>query len=242
MGRFFDIDNPVWRFIGKFADILGLNILWFLCSIPIVTIGPATTAVYYVTLKLVRDEEGYTMRSFFKSFKQNLKQGIIIWCIMGGIAIILGLDLYIYLNGGMSGNFQKVMLVIFFAVTFVYMMTMTYVFPVLAKFDNTVKNIIKNAVLISIRHLPQTILMMIINTALVLVAVFIFPPLVFFGLPLIAFFDSYFLVKIFDNYIPDELKNRDYTMGDLNFDALDQKEPLETQGQEVSDADQDTRQ
>ncbi|MFQ9510793.1 MAG: DUF624 domain-containing protein, partial [Lachnospiraceae bacterium] len=59
MGGLFNLDNPVWRFIGKLVDVALLNLLWIICCIPIVTIGPATTAMYYVTLKLVRDEEGY---------------------------------------------------------------------------------------------------------------------------------------------------------------------------------------
>ena len=64
----FNYDNPVWRFIGKFGDLIVLNILWIITSIPIVTIGASTTAMYYVTLKLVRDEDGYTIRSYFRSF------------------------------------------------------------------------------------------------------------------------------------------------------------------------------
>ena len=67
----FNYDNPVWRFIGKLGDLIILNVLWLITSIPIVTIGASTTALYYVTLKLVRDEDGYTIRSFFKSFKEN---------------------------------------------------------------------------------------------------------------------------------------------------------------------------
>ena len=61
----FNYDNPVWRFIGKFWDVLVVNLLWIICSIPIVTIGASTTAMYYVTLRLDRDEDGYTIRSFF---------------------------------------------------------------------------------------------------------------------------------------------------------------------------------
>ena len=69
----FNYDNPVWRFIGKLGDLIILNILWMITSIPIVTIGASTTALYYVTLKLVRDEDGYTIKSFFKSFRDNFK-------------------------------------------------------------------------------------------------------------------------------------------------------------------------
>lgn len=74
MGSLFNLDNPIWRFMGKLVDVFILTLLWAVCCIPIITIGPASTAVYYVTLKLVRDEESYTVRSFFKSFKENFKQ------------------------------------------------------------------------------------------------------------------------------------------------------------------------
>ena len=64
----FNYDNPVWRFIGKLGDLILLNILWIVCSIPIVTAGASTTAVYYVTLKLVRDENDSTIKNFFYFF------------------------------------------------------------------------------------------------------------------------------------------------------------------------------
>ena len=72
----FNYDNPVWRFIGKLGDLIVLNILWTICSIPIFTIGASTTAVYYVTLKLVRDEDDSTIKAFFRSFKSNFKHPI----------------------------------------------------------------------------------------------------------------------------------------------------------------------
>ena len=86
---FFNYDNPVWRFIGKFGDLIILNILWLVCSIPVITIGASTTAVYYVTLKLARDDDGYTIRSFFKSFKENFKQSTVIWLILLAVGVIL---------------------------------------------------------------------------------------------------------------------------------------------------------
>ena len=93
----FNYDNPIWRFIGKFCDIMILNVLWLICCIPVVTVGAATTAVYYVTLKLVRDEEGPTIRSFFKSFKENFKQATVLWLIMLAVGALLGFDLYFFL-------------------------------------------------------------------------------------------------------------------------------------------------
>ena len=90
----FNYDNPIWRFIGKFWDLLIIHILWVICCIPIVTVGAATTAMYYVTLRLVRDDDGYTIRSFFKSFKENFKQATIIWMLFLVIGLILGFDVY----------------------------------------------------------------------------------------------------------------------------------------------------
>ena len=102
----FNYDNPIWRFMGKFCDILILNVLWIVLSIPIVTIGASTTAVYYVTLKLVRDEEGPTIRSFFKSFKENFKQSTAIWLILLAAGALTGFDLYFFLFLSFLSGFQ----------------------------------------------------------------------------------------------------------------------------------------
>ena len=78
----FNYDNPVWSFIGKLGDLVLLNLLWVICCIPVFTAGAATTAVYYVTLKLVRDDDGSTIKSFFHSFTQNFKQATAIWLMI----------------------------------------------------------------------------------------------------------------------------------------------------------------
>ena len=71
MNRIFDMDNPLWRFLGKLADLMILNILFLLCSIPIFTIGASLTGVYYVCLKIKEQEEGYIVRNFFKSISSG---------------------------------------------------------------------------------------------------------------------------------------------------------------------------
>ena len=100
----FNYDNPVWRFIGKLGDLIILNILWIVCSIPVFTAGASTTAVYYVTLKLVRDEDDSTIRSFFRSFKSNFKQATAIWLILLAAGIVLGFDFWFFVSGQMSLN------------------------------------------------------------------------------------------------------------------------------------------
>ena len=94
MGRIFDMDNKFFRFMSKVADLCILNIICVVCCIPVITAGASITAMYYVTLKMVRNEEAYILRSFFKSFKQNFKQATIINLIM----LLIGVVLYVDLN------------------------------------------------------------------------------------------------------------------------------------------------
>lgn len=210
LSGFFNYDNPVWRFIGKFWDVIMLSVLWMVCSIPVVTIGASTTAMYYVTLKLVRDEDGYTFRSFFKSFKENFKQSTIIWLIFLVAGIVLGVDVFFFLrvfNG--SQNVRTIMLAIFMAMSFLYFAMFTFVFPLQARFYNPVKRTIFNAFFMSIRHLFQTIGMLVIDVGVVFLVFTYLPQIILFGVALIAFLNSYILASIFKKYMPEDAERRD---------------------------------
>ena len=111
MGRFFSMDNKFFTFMNKVADLCILNIICLVCCIPIVTAGASITAMYYVTLKMVRNEEAYIVRSFFKSFKDNFKQATIINLIMIAVGAILYLDLNVAKN--MPGSAGQIFHVIF---------------------------------------------------------------------------------------------------------------------------------
>lgn len=210
LSGFFNYDNPVWRFIGKFGDLIILNVLWLVCSLPIFTIGASTTAVYYVTLKLARDDDGYTIRSFFKSFKENFKQSTIIWLILLLAGAILGVDLYFFarlFNG--SSTVKTVMLTVFLAMALIYAAVAMYIFPLQSRFYNPLKRTFFNAFFMSIRHLFRTIGMIVIDGVLVAAGfVFMIPPVLMifmlFGFPLLAFINSYILSPVFNIYMPKE--------------------------------------
>ncbi len=209
MNRFFSMDNKFFVFMGKVADLCLLNLVCLACCIPIVTAGASITALYYVTLKMVRNEESYIFRSFFKSFKQNFRQATIIHLIMVAAAVLLYLDTSIVKV--MGEPMSQIMSVIFAVFTLVYAMILLYLYPILAKFYNSVKNTFTNAILMAIRHLPYTIIMLIICALPLLI--FFVPSLqmqmtlilllLLFGMAVIAYLNSFFLVKIFDKYIPE---------------------------------------
>ncbi|MEH7495451.1 YesL family protein, partial [Neobacillus niacini] len=94
------LDGRFFRFTTKVSNLFLLNILWIIFSTPILTMGAATSAVYYVTLKMVKNEEGYIIKDFWYAFRQNLKQGIMIeFVLLVGGVILLG-DIWYFLQMG----------------------------------------------------------------------------------------------------------------------------------------------
>ena len=93
MDNLLGYDNKFFEALGKITDIVILNFLCILFSIPLITIGTSITSTYYVAMKIMKGEEPYILKSFMKSFKENLKPGIIIWSIFIVLAGILILDM-----------------------------------------------------------------------------------------------------------------------------------------------------
>lgn len=196
--KFFNLDSPLMQALNKMADLMWLNILTMICCIPIITIGPAMTAMHYMALKIARDEECYITRDYFKSFKLNFRQGILIWLLMLFILVVLAGDFYIMNYSGLE--FGTPLRIILIVISFMVLFVMTFVFPVLAKFDNTVLRTIKNAFFIAILQFPKTILMMILSVAPVGLFLF-FPqitPIIFlFGLSAPAWVSAKLYSKFF---------------------------------------------
>ena len=211
----FNIDSPLVRFLEKLANIMILNWLMLIFCIPIVTIGPAITAVYWVTLKMVRNEEGGIIHDFIHSFRVNLKQGMVVGLIVIGIGALLGLEIYwMYQTSRMGGAFDQVILglVIFLAVLF--LMMVNYVWALLAKFNNSTRQLFRTARALAIRHLIASVVMAFIAAVPVLMLMYSPASMtiaaVFYlwlGIPGIAFLQSTLLVRIFDQYLPSDDEN-----------------------------------
>ena len=146
--------------LGKMADLLWLNVLTFICCIPIVTIGASLTAMNYVALKIARNEECYITKDYFKSFRQNLKQATVIWLLLLLLLLVLVGDFYIISNSDIT--FGNVIRIVITVIAVVVVFTAMHVFPMLAKFDNTIPNTIKNAFFMSILQFPKTLLMIVL--------------------------------------------------------------------------------
>lgn len=209
MSRFFNMDSGIFQFLSRVADLMILNIIFLVTCIPIVTIGAAWTALYYMTLKMVRNEESYIVRGYFKSFKENFKQSTIMWLVILVMILLLVFD-YRIVNV-MEGNMAQFMKIGLTVVSLFLGMLLSYLFPLQSKFYNTIKRTVTNACLMSIRHLPQTLIMMVISVGAVLLTflnnwTFSYGILIWLlaGFATVALANSWFLVRIFDKYIPKE--------------------------------------
>lgn len=152
----FGENNPVWKAVNRFADMMLIGILFIITCIPIVTIGASLCAFYYTVMDSLRKEDGYIFRRYFTNFGKNFKKGTLIWLIMLGLFVICVVNLLCWtLNYDMV--IAPVMLVISVILTLVWLMTFVFVFPLQARFENKIGQTIQNAFLLAISHLPFTI-------------------------------------------------------------------------------------
>ena len=172
-----------------------------------------------MTIKMARGDDPYIIKGYFKSFKENFKQATIIWLIMLVILAIIAVDWRVTLVM-MTGNSAKIMKTVLFIVSFLLLLTGLYIFPVLSRFDNTVKNTFRNAFLISFMNLPKSVLIVIIHlipVALLLVTIQALPFLFLLGIPAVAYFSSLLYVGIFKRFEPEEQVQDGENLAPLSF-------------------------
>lgn len=197
MGTLFSINSPLWNFMDKVLHLLLLNLLWFVCCIPIVTIGASTTALYSVMLKYTRDQEGYIIREFFRAFRKNFLSSTAVWFLMAAIGIFLGADAIVYLRSSAVGVFDMILMTAFFSGVLMYVFVNLYIYALIAAFQNTIFHFLKNALLLSVCHWPASLLMIVGGVSLFTVGMLVFPPLLFVGFALFSYVCSKYFNRIF---------------------------------------------
>ena len=198
MSKLFDLDNPVWRFMGKVFDMMVLTVLWALTSLPIVTIGASTTALYYVSLKQASDQEGYVVKDFFRAFQENFKQATLAWLILLALGIFFAGDLWWYSHFkegvGVMVFFMFVILTVF------YVMTLSYVFPILARCQVTIKKLFLMAFVMSVKNFGWTLLMVTTTVCLLAVGIFVCAPFLILAVGLMGYLHGKILNIVFEQY------------------------------------------
>ena len=212
----FDPDGPLMTALSKLADLVICNILFIVFSLPIITVGASLTALYTCTLRIIddREEDGLIFKTFWFAFRDNFRKATLLWLVcLCGIAF---LGAYYWVTLSLIASLGRVYRITFYVLVFVFLFGFLYVFPLQARYENTVRNTLRNAWLVSVGVLPLTVL----NIALIVAAVyvsFIMNPgaLNIFayiwavcGFSLIAYLQSFLFRRAFQKISPELLDAR----------------------------------
>ena len=157
--KFFSVDSPLYRFLSKMVDVLKLNFLWILFSLPLLTVGASTVAGMSVALKMTDDEEGYIGKSFVKAFKENWKQGTLLWLITVVAVYAVYLDFQFF--EAVEGN-PILFLIIGIVSSVLVVVALIYSYPLIARYENTLLHTIQNSIDISRKYFGRTLLLVFV--------------------------------------------------------------------------------
>ena len=200
MGKLFNPDSKLSILLNRVADFVVLGVLWMVCCLPVFTIGAATTALYYASLKLLAGEESYLAKDFFHSFKMNFKQATLLWLTAIAVGLFLAYDMMLCHRLGYT-----VAMVAVAGLAFICVLTLLYLFPYLSKFYCTFTQAIKAALFMSFRHFGRSILLLAADALLVATAMVnpfsaVLLPAVF------VYINSLVFRQIFKKYLPEPPK------------------------------------
>lgn len=186
MSKIFSVDNKFFSTVNKIVDMLWLSFLWSICCLPmlfllivflvefdkvglyiiiflpiaVVTVGPASAALYYAVVKSVRRERSYATKCFFHGFKTNFKYGALSSLIMGFACGILIVDYFwAAYSDTIDANIAGLMSGAFIGVAIFVLFTLVWINPLLSRFDLKLKELFKNALILSVKNLFRTIIM-----------------------------------------------------------------------------------
>jgi len=199
MSKIFHPDNPIQKYGNLLADYFILSVLWIVFSIPIITVGAATTALFYVSTRRIFDKEGSLAGDFWRSFLLNLKQATMCWLFVLLAAMILLINIT---NIDLLGSLSNIGLLIQLCFAMELCAVSTYIFPIIARFELSTLNVFKNAFFMANRHLFTTLILMFVGVGAILLSLLtvIFTPV---AVGLYAYTASHLIMRVFRTYQPE---------------------------------------
>lgn len=186
-------ESPFMDALSNAIDVVWAGMLWIVCSLPIITVGAASQALYYCIAKCVRRQRGTLTASFFKAFCSNFKHATLIWLIYLAYVIIGIIDLRLVLEVFPGSSLLTALTVTAF---FPVLITLPWIFAYVSRFENRTMDSIKYTFFISIRNIGRTLVLVILLAAWFFVAWLI--PLSFVFLPgVICLLMSFFIEPSF---------------------------------------------
>lgn len=199
----FDPENLFWRMISRGVDFVGLGLFWLLLCFPVVTIGPATAALYYTVVKTFRRGETAAFRIFWRAFRENLKQGTLATLICIPFCALFAGGYAVMAQVRDQSSMGAVMFVAYWIALLIPAGTLCWLFPILARFESGLKQAFRTAFVLALRHLPTTFVLVLLNLYLIVFTLERWWP-VFFVPVLLTLLCSLFQERVFLKYLSEE--------------------------------------
>ena len=201
-------EDGIWgRTFNFLGQLIALNLLWMVCSIPVITVGTSTTALYYCVLKLKKDGDCSISKQYWKSFRQNFIQSTIIW--IGILVSALCLWMEWRAASVASGGLGTIITYIVGAMTVLLVIVALYIFPIVAAFENKISKLLTHVVYFGTKNIGYVIVIAIITILpmyFTLLDTEMFPILLFVwltcGFSLTAYANANFFWKLFQPFFP----------------------------------------
>lgn len=149
MRGLFDYDGPLTRFFGKVGDCVILSALWLAFSLPVITLGASSTALYYAVNRILRQDYGGIWENFWGAFRSNFKQATVIWLVVLGAFSILGMSAYSAYLLLEAGKLPVIWLVLLAVIMALVLMWALYLFPCVARFQSSTVRILKSCAVVA---------------------------------------------------------------------------------------------
>ncbi len=205
----FNEDNFLHQFFLFLGKLIALNLLWMISSIPVITIGASTTALYYCTLKLHKDKDISAWKFFWKSFSGNFLQSTLIWAMLLAAALLLWLEKIAIST--MPDGAKQIFTYVLTAMGIILVLMALYVFPTVASFENKTGKLFSHALYFIFRQPLYAVAMAGITCLpmyFTIVDMELFPVYLFVwlmcGFSLTAYVDSWFLWRLFRPFFKEE--------------------------------------
>lgn len=230
MSGFFNPENSFFKTMSKIWDMIVISIIWTICCIPLyfvvsmvtapidslvqflifmaadavcmIPVGPAMAAIYYVNVKVIRRERGYAIREYFHAYKLNFKAGAITGAMLGAFITLLSFDFqYAYAQMEAGIKMGQFLLIGSLSISLILLGLVLMLYPVLSRFTMTIKQLLKSSLYMAFRHIPSTLLVLVIVLASA-VSLYVIIPAVFIIPSLCALLCSFPIERVMKRYMP----------------------------------------
>lgn len=199
--RTLELNHPLWRMLSFLSDCMILTIIWFIFSLPILTIGPSTVALLHTTAKIIEKKENGVIRDFTTTFFLNLKKSIITSNVILMMGVLLVINLVFYQQS--QSDFAVFMVLVFILLTILYSGISLYAFPLLSYKGWRIKQVMKVSFYMTLSHLKWTLFMLTINGSLLFTTLYVAPYISFFVVGFLAYVNMKVVLTL--------LKENDYS-------------------------------